>query len=120
MIPQNRKAKHRGPEGKSTEFTEGRRGGLWLFAGPAGVAAGFAKIVFHIAELLLQVRDFFLLGSNFGSFVVDVLAGVLLGERFLRIVVVLKLLLVFFALQDIEFFFGTSDFVTLSGETLAP
>src|SRR6266481_5242655 len=75
---------------------------LRLGRGPARVAAGFAQGLFHIADLLLDLVDFLLLCRDLGVFVVDILAGVLLGKGFLRVTVILHLRLVVFALQDVE------------------
>ena len=89
-----------------------------VLAGPSGIAAGFAKFVFHIAELLFQRFQLFLFGVDLGGFVVDVRAAVLLLHGLLRIVVILDLIFVQFALQDVDFLFGAADFVALFLETL--
>src|SRR5579872_1558246 len=93
---------------------------LNLFACPAGIAARLPQLVFHIRELLLQVRDFLLFLVDLGVLVVDVLARELLIERLLRVVVILHLRLFGFALQNIEFFFCCRNLIALLLEALLP
>src|SRR6266446_589810 len=85
----------RGLAGKPGLYSSGR--------GPARIAAGLAQCLFHIADLLLELVDFLLLCRDLSVFVVDILAGVLLGKGFLRVAVILHLRLVVLALQDVEF-----------------
>src|SRR5262245_178106 len=91
-----------------------------LFAGPAGVTAGFAEFVFEVGEALLECFDLFLFGGDFGGLFVDVFASVLLCHRFLRVGVILGLRFAELALENVEFLFGAGDFVALPFEAGAP
>src|SRR5579859_6593941 len=89
-------------------------------SGPAGIAAGFAQGLFHVADALLDLVDFLFLGRDLGVFFVYILAAVLLGERLLGIAVILHLRFVVLALQDIELFFSAVQAGISIPELLAP
>lgn len=70
--------------------------------------------------MLLEAIDLFLLSGNLGCALIDVGAVVLLDEGFLRIGIVLNLVLVFFALKNVEFLFGCSEFAAEILKAFAP
>ena len=67
----------------------------------AGVAARFAALVFQIGKLLLERFDLFFLRIDFRTLLIDIGAVVLFDESLLRVVVILHLVGVQFALQDV-------------------
>src|SRR6516162_5170905 len=89
-------------------------------ARPARVTPAAADFVFHIAELLPESSDFFLLGRDFVILFVDLLSGELLIHGLLRIGIVLDTRFFGFALQNVQFLFGVGNFLALRGEALAP
>src|SRR5258708_21569948 len=97
-----------------------KRRKMFFSARPTGVAAGLAKIVFHIAELLRQGCNLFFLGVGLFGLGVDLSAGILLVHRFGRVGVILQVGLIDFALQDLVFKLGIGNFPALGGEFLAP
>src|SRR5882762_6075180 len=97
-----------------------KRQKMLFSARPPGVAAGLAKVVFHIAELLLQGCNLFFLGVGLVSLGIDLSARILLVHRFGRVRVILQVGLIDFALQDFVFKLGIGNFLALGGEFLAP
>src|ERR1700733_11422355 len=89
-------------------------------AGPAGVAAARAQLIFQVGQSLLQFGDFVFLRLDLRVLIGDVFARILLGKRLLWIAVVLRLKLLRFALQNVEFLFGLADLRALFREALAP
>src|SRR5579859_566178 len=87
---------------------------------PSRIAAGLAQLVFHIGELLFQVGDLLLFRADLGVLLVNVFAGVLFHQRFLRVAVILRLRLIGFALQNVEFLFRRGDFIALIRKPLSP
>ena len=73
-----------------------------MSAGPAGVAAAGAQLVFHITELLFESGDFLFLGFHFGVLIVDFVARELLFQGFLRVGIVLEIGFLAFALKEQE------------------
>src|SRR5271170_2039686 len=69
-----------------------------VLAGPAGVAARLAQLIFHIVEALLEFGNLVFLGSNLYVFLVYVFTRIAFAERLLRIRIVLHLRFVLLAL----------------------
>ena len=92
---------------------------VWL-ACPARVTPGAVKLVFHVAELLLEVGNFFFLSGNFIVFLVNFLACELFVHGLLWVRVILQIGFFGFALQDAKCFLGVGDFSALSRKALAP
>src|ERR1700693_1280724 len=92
---------------------------VWL-ARPARVTAGVVKLVFHVAELLLEVGNFFFLSGNFIVFLVNFLACELFVHGLLWVRVILQIGFFSFTLQDAKCFLGVGDFPSLSRKALAP
>src|SRR5262249_55006352 len=89
-------------------------------ASPAGIAARFAQLVFEVVPLLVEGSHFFLLAIDLGGFFVDVVSRILFFHCFCRVRVILHVRLIFFALQNIELFFGHGEFVAQFGKTPPP
>src|SRR5256885_11871119 len=91
-----------------------------LLARPAWIAVGPAKGVFCIAPLLFQVCNLFLLSFDLRCLLVYFLAGILLLHCLGGIRIILNAVLVFFALEYVEFLFGGGNFCAQIGEAGAP
>src|SRR5258706_5780944 len=87
---------------------------------PPGLAA-------RLSQLVLKVGDCLFVGCNRGCLVINlrlgvsqVLPGVLLPHRLVRVAVILLLLQVVIALQDVEFVRIGRQFLSSIGESLPP
>src|SRR5258706_16172932 len=97
-----------------------KRAKMLRSARPARVAAGLAKVVFHIAKLLGQGCNLFFLGVGLVGLGIDLSAGILLVHRFGRVGVILQVGFTQFPRQDIVFKLGIGNFLALGGKFLAP
>src|SRR5262245_30244003 len=103
----------------SSTRRRGSMGRLKKSAGPAGIPTAGAQLVFHVAELLLQIGNLFLLGLDLGGFLVDFGASVLFVHGLLRIGIILNIGLLQFALKNVAFEFSDGDFLALFGGSFA-
>src|SRR5208282_696859 len=92
---------------------------FWL-ACPSRIAVGLPQLILKVFQPLLQLINLLLFGVDFRGLVIDILAGVLFGQRFLWVWVVFHLGLLQFALQDIEFLLSPANLIVLVLEPLSP
>ena len=94
--------------------------GLCRRSCPSRIAARLAQFVFEIGDVRFVLRDGRRLFVNLRFCIVQVLAGIFLLQRRHRVGVILLLLQVEFALQDVQFVRIVREFLVRVGEFLPP